>query len=130
MTDKPRPDLDRRLREAFAADPAAVTRVAAGAEARSRRESTSPRAALRARFATLCVTGGAIIAVVMLLLESRVPRPAAEPEPATASLSGSFTDGLLVVSLPDGSVAITGGEARRDRPQDGYGFVLVEGELR
>jgi hypothetical protein len=80
--------------------------------------------------AALCVTGGAVFAALGLLVEPWVPRPAAEPEPATVSLSGSFTDGLLVVSLPDGSVAITGGEARRDRPQDGYGFVLVEGERR
>ena len=130
MTDEPCPDLDRRLREAFAAEPAAVTRVAAGAEARSRRESAGPRAALHARVAALCVTGGAIMAAVMLLLESRVPPPAAEPEPATVSLSGSFTDGILVVSLPDGSVAITGGEARGDRPRDGFGFVLIQGELR
>jgi hypothetical protein len=66
----------------------------------------------------------------MLLVEPQVPPPAAEPEPATVSLSGSFTDGLLVVSLPDGSVAITGGEARRDRPQEGYGLVLIQGEPR
>jgi hypothetical protein len=45
------------------------------------------------------------------------------------SLSGSFTAGLLIVALPDGSTAITGGEARQDRPQSGYGIVLVEGEV-
>jgi hypothetical protein len=51
-------------------------------------------------------------------------------EPAAAALVGSVTDGLLVVRLPDGSVAVTGGEVRQDRPDDGYGIVLVEGELR
>jgi hypothetical protein len=130
MTDAPRPDLDRRLREAFAPDPAAVTRVSGGVDARSRRGSSRPAAASLARAAALCVTGGAVFAALVLLVEPRVPSPAAEPEPATVSLSGSFTDGLLVVSLPDGSVAITGGEARRDRPQDGFGLVLVEGELQ
>jgi hypothetical protein len=51
-------------------------------------------------------------------------------ETARISLSGTFTEDLLVVPLPDGSVAVTGGEARRERPQHGYGIVLVEGELR
>lgn len=131
MTDAPGPDLDGRLREAFAPDPAAVTRVSAVADARSRRGSSGPRAASLARVASLCVTGGAVLAIIMLLrVGSRVTPPAAQPEPATVSLSGSFTDGLLVVPLPDGSVAITGGEARQDRPDEGYGFVLVEGERR
>jgi len=131
MTDEPRPDLDRRLREAFAPDPAAVTRVSAGVDARSRRGSSGPRAASLARVASLCVTGGAVLAVILpLRVGSRVTPPVAQPEPATVSLSGSFADGLLAVSLPDGSVAISGGEARRGRPDDGYGIVLVEGELR
>jgi hypothetical protein len=56
--------------------------------------------------------------------------PAPHLEPATAALVGSVTDGLLVVPLPDGSVSITGGEPRRGRPDDGYGIVIVEGELR
>jgi len=130
MTDEPRRDIDRRLREAFAPDPAAVTRVSAGVHARSHRGSSGPRAASLARVASLCVTGGAVLAVLGLLLQRWAPPPAVEPEPATVSLSGSFTDGLLVVSLPDGSVAITGGDARQDRPQDGFGLVLAEGELR
>jgi hypothetical protein len=130
MTDGPGPDFDRRLREAFAPDPAAVARVSTGVDARARRRSPRPAAALLARVAALCVTGGAVVAALMLLIEPQGPSSAVEPEPATVSLSGSFTDGLLVVSLPDGSVAITGGEARRDRPQEGYGFVIVQGEPR
>jgi hypothetical protein len=130
MTDGPGPNLDRRLRDAFAPDPAAVTRVSAGVDARSRRGSSRATAALLARVSALCVTGGAVMAALMFLLEPQVPPPAAEPEPATVTLSGSFTDGLLVVSLPDGSVAITSGEARRDRPKEGYGFVFVQGEPR
>lgn len=130
MTDNPRPDLDRRLREAFAPHPSAVTRVAAGVDARSRRGSSRRAAVALGRVAALCAAGGAVVAALMLLVGPRVPPPAAEFEPAAVALSGSFTDGLLIVSLPDGSVAITGGEARGDRPQDGYGFVLVQGELR
>ena len=129
MTDSPRSDLDRRLRETFAPDPAAVARVSAGVDARSRRSSLRTASCSLARVATLCVAGGAIVAALVLLVAPRVPAPE-EPGPVTRSLSGSFTDGLLVVPLPDGSVAITGGEARRDRPEDGYGFVLVQGELR
>jgi hypothetical protein len=56
-------------------------------------------------------------------------RQAPPAAPATAALVGSVTDGLLVVPLPDGSVAIAGGEPRRDRPREGYGIVLVEGGL-
>jgi hypothetical protein len=130
MTDAPGRDLDRRLREAFAPDPAAVTRVSVGVDARSRRGSSGPRAGSLARVAALCVTGGGVLAIVMIVQSARSPSPGAGPEPARAALSGSFTDGLLVVPLPDGSVAITGGEARRDRPTDGYGIVLVQGELR
>jgi hypothetical protein len=45
-------------------------------------------------------------------------------------LSGSLTDGLLVISLPDGSVSISDGGTRDSRPPDGYGIVLVEGDPR
>jgi hypothetical protein len=130
MTDGSGPDIDRRLRDAFAGDPAAVRRVAVGAEARSRRNAEGRRAAFAARAAALCVTGGAVLAMVMLLLPVRTPPPDAGPEPARVSLSGTFTEGLLVVPLPDGSIAVTGGEARQERPEYGYGIVLVEGELR
>jgi hypothetical protein len=34
------------------------------------------------------------------------------------------------VSAPDGSVSVSGPGARDDRPQDGSGIVLVEGEPR
>jgi hypothetical protein len=86
--------------------------------------------AFAARVAALCVVPGAVLAIIMLLLSVRSPSPGTGPEPARAALSGTVTDGLLVVPLPDGSVAITGGEARQDRPDEGYGFVLVEGERR
>ena len=129
MTDGPGPDIDRRIRDAFACDPAAVRRVAVGADARSRRHSAGRRLAFASRLAALCVTGGAVLAIVMLLLPVRMPPPGTGPEPARVALSGTVTDGLLVVPLPDGSVAIAGGEPRRDWPREGYGIVLVEGGL-
>jgi hypothetical protein len=130
MIDEPRPDIDRRLRDAFAPDPAAVRRVAENAGARPRLEPEGRHSRLAARAAALCVTGGAVLAVVMLLAQLRMPPPVAEPEPGRTSLSGSFTDGLLAVSLPDGSTSITSAGARDDRPPDGYGIVLVEGEIK
>jgi hypothetical protein len=130
MTDESRPDIDRRLREAFACDPAAVRRVAAGADARSRRNAKGRRMAVAARVAALCVAPGAVLAIIMLLRPAQMPPPGTGPEPARVALPGTVTEGLRVVPLPDGSIAVTGGEARQGRPDDGYGIVLVEGELR
>jgi hypothetical protein len=50
--------------------------------------------------------------------------------PGSPRLSGFLSGGLVVITLPDGSIVISGGEARTDRPPDGYGVVLAEGELR
>ncbi|MFO7692153.1 MAG: hypothetical protein R6V57_03605 [Vicinamibacterales bacterium] len=121
MADDPHAPLDDRLREAFEADPQAASRVA--------REALTAQPAARRRVWLTAVSAAAIVclAAAMALWPSG---PAPPAEPAGAVLVGSFTDGLLVVPLPDGSVAITGGEARRGRPDDGYGIVLVEGELR
>jgi hypothetical protein len=122
MPDEPRPDVDRRLRGAFGDDPAAVARIVEGALARS---TTAPnRGWLR------LVAGAAAVCIAAALVFWPSP-PATEPKPPpTLSLSGSFTDGLLAVSLPDGSTSITSAGAREDRPPDGYGIVLVEGEIK
>ena len=130
MTDDPGPGIDRRICDAFACDPAAVRRVVAGADARSRRNAGGRRMAFAARVAALCIAPGAVLAIIMILLPVRMPPPGTGPEPARAALSGTFAEGLLVVPLPDGSTAISGGEARQDRPEEGYGIILVEGELR
>ena len=130
MTDDPGPDIDRRIRDAFACDPAAVRRVAVGADARSRRNANGRRMTVAARVAALCVAPGAVLAIIMLLRPVQIPPPGTGPEPARVALPGTVTEGLLVVPLPDGSVAISGGEARPGRPDDGYGIVIVEGELR
>ncbi len=121
MADDPNAPLDDRLRHAFEADPRAASRVA--------REALAARPAARRRGRLAAVSAAAIVclAAVVLFWPSR---PVRHVEPATAVLVGFVTDGLLVVPLPDGSTAITGGESRRGRPDEGYGIVLVEGELR
>ena len=120
MDDELRPDIDRRLREAFEPGPGAVNRVREGAAARSRRVSASRRVALAASVAAICVAAA--------LALWRPPRVAAPGPPEL--LAGSLSDGVISVPLPDGSTFITGGQARLNRPSDGYGIVLVEGELR
>ena len=120
MADNPHAPLDERLREAFEADPRAASRVA--------REALTAHAPARRRGWVAAASAAAIVclAAVLVLWPSRPVPPA---EPAGAVLVGSVTDGLLVVPLPDGSVAITGGVARQDRPKEGYGLVLGEGGL-
>jgi peptidoglycan/LPS O-acetylase OafA/YrhL len=120
MTDDPHTSLDRRLREAFEPDPRAVARIAEGALAGETRRWHP------------AWTAAAAAAAVLFLAAAVALWPSG---PATELGRGAFpsvtlTDGLLVVPLPDGSVAISGGEARRGRPDDGYGLVIVEGELR
>ena len=121
MADDPQADLDRRLRDAFEPGPRAAARIAAAALAD--RAVTRPRRwlGLAAAAATVCIVSALVF---------WPSRPLPHVEPAAAVLVGSVSDGLLVVPLPDGSVAITGGEARQDRPDDGYGIVLAEGDLR
>jgi peptidoglycan/LPS O-acetylase OafA/YrhL len=120
MADNPHAPLDDRLRKAFEADHRAVSRVA-------REALTAHAPARRRRRWFAAVSAAACLAAALVFWPSR---PLPHVEPATAVLVGSVTDGLLVVPLPDGSVAITGGEARQDRPDEGYGLVLVEGDLR
>jgi hypothetical protein len=121
MADNHHAPLDDRLREAYEADPRAASRVARVALAA---HANAPR---RGRLAAASVAAMVCLAAVLVLWPSRPVPPA---EPAGAVLVGSVTDGLVVIPLPDGSVAITGGEARQDRPDDGYGIVIVEGGLR
>jgi len=119
MADNPHAPLDDRLRAAFEADPRAASRVAR--EALAARAEVPRRGWFAAAAAIVCV------AAAIALWPSG---PAPHVEPAGGVLVGSVTDGLLVIPLPDGSTAITGGESRRGRPDDGYGIVFVEGELR
>jgi hypothetical protein len=71
------------------------------------------------------LAAGLIAAVSTVWPDRTVPGPF-----EVMSLSGSLTDGLLVISLPDGSVSISDEGTRDSRPPDGYGIVLVEGDPR
>jgi peptidoglycan/LPS O-acetylase OafA/YrhL len=121
MPDDPHARLDERLRVAFEPGPHAAARIAGAALAEHATARPRRWLGLAAAAATVCIVSALVF---------WPSRPIPRVEPAALALSGSLTDGLLVVSLPDGSVAITGGEARRGRPDDGYGIVIVEGELR
>jgi hypothetical protein len=125
MTDDPYASLDGRLRDTFKTDPSAAARIA---EAAFADQARAPRRS-RLRVAAVVCPAAAVTCLAMALA-FWPSRPAPQVEPAAVPLSGSFADGLLVVPLPDGSIAIMGGEARQNRPQYGYGIVLVEGELR
>lgn len=121
MADNPQAPLDDRLRAAFEADPRTASRVAREALAA---HANAPR---RGRLAAVSAAAILCVAAAIAWWPSG---PAPHVEPAGVVLVGSVTDGLVVVPLPDGSVAVSGGESRRGRPDDGYGIVLVEGELR
>jgi hypothetical protein len=58
------------------------------------------------------------------------PRPAVVSVPAESVVSGSLTDGVLVLTWPDGSASILGADRSGERPPDGVGIVLVEGGNR
>jgi hypothetical protein len=124
MSDERRPDIDRQIRDAFEPEPLAAIRIA--------RAALAARADRRFRWTAVAAAAAVIVLAASLAFWPR-PEPITEPAPgsdAMTSLTGSFTDGVLVMSAPDGSVTIVGGVVREDRPPDGYGFVLVEGELR
>jgi len=154
MTAPESPEIDRRLRDAFKDDAAAAVRIARSALAdEDVRDSRVTRSALtvddagdgrldrrsaaataphtRRRWA-LVATGAAVVLVASALAfwpARPLPEPAAEPlEPPM--LSGFITDGALVVSMPDGSTSISWGAARDDRPPDGSGIVIAEGEAK
>ncbi|MEW5981677.1 MAG: hypothetical protein AB1806_04825 [Acidobacteriota bacterium] len=136
-----RADVDARIRAAFEPETGAAARVAraalaadAGSPPGTEVEHLSP-ARRRTGLRWVGVVAAAAVVILAASLALQPWRPVTLPEAATVtvgapSLTGSFTDGVLVLSLPDGSVSITGGEARDERPPDGYGIVLVEGEVR
>lgn len=122
MTHDPLREVDRRLRETFEPDAVAVARVVAGA-------ASAGSARRRRRLLRLAWAAAALFAVggTAAFWHSRSVR---RPEPPELVLSGSFTDDVLVLSAPDGSLSLSGPGARDDRPPDGYGIVLVEGDLK
>ena len=128
MTTEPNDKVDRTVRDVFVVDGAAVDRVANKALL-----ATVPnwrrRLVLRAAWSLATVVVAAGLAV-WLTRPVAVPPPEAAAEVGALNLSGSLVDGVLVVPIPDDGVVIVGPGERDDRPSDGYGIVLVEGELR
>lgn len=120
MADESRYDVERRLRESFEPAPDAVRRVRDSALAARRPRRVGWRPTLAA--------GAAAAGLAAALVFWRGPE-APVPSAGFEILAGTLSDGMLVIQLPDGSTSITGGAAREGRAPEGYGFVLVEGEL-
>ncbi len=115
-------EIDRRVRETFGLEPEAVRRIVTGAQTAGaeRARRTWP---LRAVAATAGVL--ALVAAVAWWPASRPPATPGATE--VASITGSLTDGVLVVTWPDGSASILGPDRGAERPPDGSGIVMVEG---
>jgi hypothetical protein len=120
------PDVDWRLREAFEPEAQAVARVTAGALSATAACGRPRRLAQRLAWA-----GGAVLAAALgaAVYWRAASSPAAGQAPADL-LSGSFTGDVLVLSEPDGSVSVSGPGTRDDRPPEGFGIVLVEGDAK
>ena len=128
MTTEPDDNVDRAVRDAFVVDGAAVDRVAnqallAAAPRRTRRLATG---------AAWSLAAVVVVAGLTVWLTRPVALPPSTPaaDVSVLDLSGSLVDGVLVLPIPDDGVVIVGPGERDDRPSDGYGIVLVEGELR
>ena len=119
--------VDRRVREAFAPDPASVERIAGRALVASpsrRRRGLGTVAAATAAVAL-------VICGVAWYQRSWTIVPPGDPRhPGSIELTGSAVGGVLVVLASDHDFIIVGGDERGERPPDGYGVVLVEGESR
>jgi len=130
MENEPVETVDEVLREAFATNGLAAARVTRRALVP---QPARERPLVRGILLALAAVNLCAIAAVWLLRPSLAPAPGAQP-PASVlhpvELSGSLMDGVLVVPIPDGSTVIWGPGRRDDRPPDGYGIVLMEGEVR
>ena len=127
MATEPDVDVDRKLRDVFGPDAAAVDRVAESALG-----VDSPR---RRRIVGAGVIGLVSVVVATGLVSWLSRRPAVAPVDTvagteSAEVSASLVDGVLVVLVPDDGVIIVGPGERGPRPSDGYGIVFVEGEIR
>ncbi len=112
-------DVDRRVRESFGLEPAAVRRIVDGAQTAA---AGRPR---RARAGRMVLAAVAVLALVAAV--TWWPRQPAAPAPSDAPLAWSLAGDLLVVAWPDGSTSILGPDRAAERPPDGFGIVLVEG---
>ena len=122
MTQQQPDEIDRRIRESYGVEPAAVRRIVDGAQA---------AAAGRPRRTSALRTAAAVVGVAALAVAvAWWPRQPVLQAPAEATVSGSLTDGVLVLTWPDGSTSILGADRSGERPPDGFGIVLIEGGTR
>ncbi|HNV03506.1 MAG TPA: RNA polymerase sigma factor [Vicinamibacterales bacterium] len=111
------PAVKRRVSRARA-------RLAARVAARTLASAPGSR---HSRMALATAAAILVLAAALTVRQSaELPAPPAVPD----AISGTLSDGLLVVRMPDGSTSITGGPARQSRPPEGHGLLLVEGEAR
>jgi hypothetical protein len=127
MTTEPNEHVDQTLRDAFAVDDNVARRVsdhALVALPRHRRRA-SVVASLALASVTLCAG-----------LVAWLSRPPVGPSRVTTApanvteLTGSFVDGVLIVPIPGDVIVIAGPGPRDDRPPEGSGVVLLEGDVR
>jgi len=129
MKSEPSDPMDARLREAFAVDHTAAAQIARRALV-PRHERGRP--VMRRVLLALAALNACAVVAVWLSRPAPVPRTPAitGAEKEVVELTGSLVDGVLIVPIPDGTIVIDGPGRRDDRPSDGYGIVLVEGEVR
>jgi hypothetical protein len=127
MTTEPNERVDQTLRDAFAVGDDVAERVSEHVlEARSHHRR---RAGLVASFALASVT---LCAGVVAWLSYPPIRPSLVtnvPKDVT-ELTGSFLDGVLIVPIPGDVIVIAGPDQRDDRPPEGSGVVVLEGDAR
>ena len=127
MTTEPNEHVDQTLRDAFAVGDDVAGRLSEHALAAPPRH--------RRRTALL---GSLALAVVTLCagLVAWLSRPPVRPSLVTTApvdvteLTGSFVDGVLIVPIPGDVIVIAGPDQRDDRPPEGSGVVLLEGDAR
>lgn len=127
MTTEPNEHVDQALRDAFAVDDGVARRVSARALAAPphRRRRAPLVASLALAAVTLCAA-----------LLAWLSRPPVRPSLVTTApvdvteLTGSFVDGVLIVPIPGDVIVIAGPDQRDDRPPEGSGVVLLEGDAR
>jgi hypothetical protein len=127
MTTEPNDQVDQTLRDAFAVDDDVAGRVSAralGPPLHHRR-----RVALVASLALSAVTLCAGVAAWLSYPPIRPSLGTEGPKDVT-ELTGSLVDGVLIVPIPGDVIVIAGPGQRDDRPPEGSGVVLLEGDAR
>ncbi len=137
MTTEPNEHVDQTLRDAFAVDDDVAERVSEHALAAPPHRRR--RASLVASLALAAVT---VCAGLVVWLSRPTVRPSPRLREASArqvvttapadaaELTASFVDGVLIVPVPGDVIVIAGPDQRDDRPPEGSGVVLLEGDAQ